>query len=259
MLRNTVERILRAGILNSCYSSLREGFNRVRWGHFGASKYCPVCEKYSRKFQSFGTCGSSRPDARCTFCGSLERHRLVWAFFYDRTDLFDDSTSKRMLQISPGPFADVLREEQGIDYLSGDIDEGKAMEKVDVTDIQYPADTFDVVYASHVLEHIPDDRKAMREIRRVLAPDGWAVLLVPITAEETFGDSSITDPEERVRLFGQHDHVRRYGPDFKDRLEEAGFDVTRYSAPEVVEEENVQRMGLKRMGAVDEKIHFCRK
>jgi SAM-dependent methyltransferase len=160
-----------------------------------------------------------------------------------------------MLQISPGPFADALKEEQSIDFLSGDIDEEEAMEKVDVTDIQYPADTFDVVYSSHVLEHVPDDRKAMREIRRVLSPDGWAVLQVPITAEETFEDPSMTDPEERERVFGQDNHVRRYGPDYRKRLEEAGFDVMLHSAPEVVGEENVQRMGIME----DEKIHFCRK
>jgi len=160
-----------------------------------------------------------------------------------------------MLQISPGVFTDEFRKEESIDYTCGDIDPEKAIETLDVTDIQYPTGTFDVIYSSHVLEHVPEDRKAMRELCRVLHPDGWAVLQVPITAEETFGDPSITDPEERERLFGQHNHVRRYGPDYSERLEEAGFDVTLYPAPEVVGEENIQRMGV----VEDEKIHFCRK
>ncbi len=126
---------------------------------------------------------------------------------------------------------------------------------MDITDVQYPDDTFDVIYCSHVLEHVPEDRKAMRELRRVLAPAGWAVLQVPITAEETFEDPSVTDPEERERLFGQCDHVRRYGPDYALRLKEAGFEVRTYTAAEVVGAENLERMGIKK----DERVHYCTK
>jgi ubiquinone/menaquinone biosynthesis C-methylase UbiE len=90
---------------------------------------------------------------------------------------------------------------------------------MDITDIQYPDNTFDVIYCSHVLEHVPDDRKAMREFARVLKPEGWAVFMVSLSEEHTIEDPSITSPAERERLFGQHDHVRRYGPDFKDRLD----------------------------------------
>src|SRR5262249_12426105 len=78
----------------------------------------------------------------------------------------------------------------------------------------------------HVLEHVPDDRRAMREFYRVLKPGGWAILLVPITVERTFEDPAVVDPAERLRLFGQEDHVRRYGPDYGDRLSEAGFAVS---------------------------------
>jgi SAM-dependent methyltransferase len=94
----------------------------------------------------------------------------------------------------------------------------RAMVRMDITDIQYPKDTFDVIYCSHVLEHVVDDRKAMREFHRVLRPDGWALLLVPITVEKTFEDPSVTDPEERLSVFGQEDHVRCYGPDYVERL-----------------------------------------
>lgn len=179
----------------------------------------------------------------------------MWEFFHRYTTLFDGSTSLRMLHVAPGPFSEALIEEESIDYLSGDVDEEKAMEKVDVTDIQYPDGSFDVIYASHVLEHVPEDERAMHELCRVLHPEGWAVLQVPITAEETFEDPSVTDPEERERLFGQWNHVRRYGPDYKDRLEEAGFKVTKYPAPEVVGQENVKRMGVME----DEDVYFCEK
>ncbi|WP_118841629.1 class I SAM-dependent methyltransferase [Salinibacter ruber] len=250
-MKDTAKKILKQAIPESQHGNLRQAYERVKY--FGRSRYCPVCQSYARKFKPFGV--DPRPDAMCPFCGSLERHRLDWVFFHDHTDLFDRSTTLRMLHIAPGPFAEALREEESIDYLSGDIDEEKAMEKVDVTGIQYPDGSFDVIYASHVLEHVPEDKKAMHELHRVLEPEGWAVLQVPITAEETFEDPSVTDPEERERLFGQWNHVRRYGPDYKDRLEEAGFEVTKCPAPEVVGRENVERMGITE----NEDVYFCEK
>ncbi len=128
------------------------------------------------------------------------------------------------------------------------------MVRMDITDIQYPDNLFDVVYCSHVLEHVCDDRKAMREFNRVLKSNGWAVFLVPITAESTFEDPSVTDPAERERLFGQHDHVRRYGPDLKDRLEQARFNVRCFTTAEIVGEKRIARLGVKK-----ETVFFCKK
>lgn len=122
-----------------------------------------------------------------------------------------------------------FRRQIGAGYLTADL-LLPADEKMDITGIQHPDDSFDVVYCSHVLEHVPDDRKAMREFYRVLKPSGWAIFMIPITVDKTVEDPTITDPQERLRLFGQDDHVRRYGPDFVDRLQEAGFSVTVTSA-----------------------------
>jgi SAM-dependent methyltransferase len=97
-----------------------------------------------------------------------------------------------------------------------------------------PANSFDVVYCSHVLEHVPDDRAAMRELRRALSPNGWAVFMVPITAPVSFEDPHVTRPEDRESIFGQRDHVRRYGPDFRSRLGQAGFKVRAIHARDVV-------------------------
>jgi SAM-dependent methyltransferase len=119
-----------------------------------------------------------------------------------------------------------------------------AMVRLDITEIDFPDESFDVVYCSHVLEHVPDDRKALAEIRRVLKPDGWAILLVPIDAAETIEDPSITDPGERLRLFGQGDHVRRYGPDYVERLHQAGFDVAVTSPPQLATPVEIASMGL---------------
>ncbi len=111
-----------------------------------------------------------------------------------------------------------------IDYLSVDLDSPYAMRHCDITAIPEPDASFDVVICNHVLEHIPDDRKAMRELRRVLKPGGLAVLQHPIhDRPDTFEDQSIVSPDERLRVFGQEDHVRIYGWDFVDRLRDVGF------------------------------------
>ncbi len=181
--------------------------------------------------QPFGL--APRPDALCPDCGSVERHRLVWLFFKHKTNLFDRSP-KKMLHIAPEKALDEnLRKTPALDYLTADLTDPRAMVRMDITDIPYPDNLFDVIYCSHVLEHVPDDRKAIRHLNRVLKPTGWAVFVVPIKVEKTIEDTSITDPADRRRLFGQHDHVRRYGPDFADRLAEAGFDVTTFSATDI--------------------------
>lgn len=212
----------------------------LRW--FGAGRFCPLCDRWSRRFRTFGLV--RRPGAQCPRCGSLERHRLVWEFFKRKTDLFDGAT-KRMLHVAPEPqIRTKLLNVPELDYLSADLLDDSAMVRMDVTDIQYPDASFDVIYCSHVLEHVPDDRKAMRQFRRILRPGGWAVLVVPITAEQTFEDPSVTDPAERERLFGQNDHVRRYGPDFEERLREADFCVERYSVEDVLGHADAREMAV---------------
>ena len=138
----------------------------------------------------------------------------------------------------------MFSEAAGDGYLTADLLDTGVMESMDITDIAWPDGSFDVIYCSHVLEHVVDDCKAMRELCRVLAPSGWAMLNVPITANETFEDPSVTDPRERIRQFGQKDHVRRYGPDYMDRLTAAGFEVTRISAGDLVADANIERYGL---------------
>ncbi|MDJ0839291.1 MAG: methyltransferase domain-containing protein [Acidobacteriota bacterium] len=142
-----------------------------------------------------------------------------------------------------------------IRYVSADLDSPIAMMKMDITDIPFADGEFGVIFCSHVLEHVDDDRTAMRELLRVLDDKGWALLDVPITAEKTFEDPSVTDPDERTRLFGQPDHVRRYGPDFADRLQEAGFEVKVIYAHTIIDE----AMQIKMRVPADEKVFYCTK
>ncbi len=193
---------------------IRNWFRRILYR--GQTKFCPVCEKSSRKFLPFGR--PRRQDARCPQCGALERHRLLWLYLKMRTDLFD-GRSKKVLHIAPEQcFEPLLRKSLGDGYITADLYNPKAMVKMDITNIDYYKETFDVILCSHVLEHVDDDKKALREFWRVLKHNGRAFIMVPITAEVTFEDPTIVDPKKRFIVFGQEDHVRRYGHDFVDRL-----------------------------------------
>jgi hypothetical protein len=208
----------------------------------GEGRWCPVCEGSSRKFRPFGEV--RRPDAKCPRCGALDRHRFIWLYFSRRTDLFDGKP-KRMLHVAPEQwFEPRLRARLGPGYLTADLIDPHVMQRMDITQIPYPDGTFDVIYCSHVLEHVPDDRRAMREFRRVLKPGGWAVLMVPITADKTFEDPTVTDPAERRRLFGQADHVRRCGPDYAERLRDAGFRITVIQHTDLISRADAERMAI---------------
>lgn len=220
--------------------------------YFGKQRYCPVCKSSVRLFQPFGIV--PRPDARCPVCGSLERHRLVWLFFQQGTDLFDQR-DKRMFYVAPETHIERrLKKIPGLECITADIAEDRAMMRVDITDVPFGEATFDVIYCSHVLEHVQEDRPAMAELYRILKPGGWAVLQVPITSDVTIEDASVTDPGEREKKFGQADHVRRYGPDYKDRLTDAGFNLRCVKTSDIVDKsERIQMMGLME----NEDIFLC--
>lgn len=200
----------------------------------GTGRWCPVCEQPSRRFRPFGV-DERRDEAMCVHCGALERHRLLWLFFNRMTKLFAGPRSATsFLHVAPERcFEPRLRKRLGAGYLTADLEDPGADVRMDVTRIEYPDASFDVVYCSHVLEHVPDDRRALREFHRVLRRDGWAIILVPITAAATVEDPTETDPKERLRRFGQDDHFRRYGPDFLDRLRAAGFNVRVVRVPDL--------------------------
>ena len=154
--------------------------------------------------------------------------RLVYLYLLKKTNFCDENL--KLLHIAPEErLSAFIKKRSNIDYLTADIDlqRGNVMVKMDITQINYPDNTFDVVICNHVLEHIIDDHKAMSELFRVLKPNGWGILQVPISLSlsETFEDASVTTPEERERIFGQSDHVRIYAMDYVDRLKKSGFDV----------------------------------
>jgi SAM-dependent methyltransferase len=179
---------------------------------------CPVCGGRFRMFLPF----HGRRNAICAGCGSLERDRLVWLFLREGTNLFSDSL--RVLHVAPErAIQERLRPLPNLDYLSGDLLSPLAMMRVDLQDIELPDESFDVIICNHVLDDVPDDRRAMRELRRILRPTGWALMQTPVH-----------DDLAETREGGDVDagSVRTYGRDFVSRLEDAGFtvEVDRFAA-----------------------------
>jgi SAM-dependent methyltransferase len=228
---------------------------------------CPFCGTRDAEFLPFGLDapvlrqrhvigGGYRPHAMCPVptCASLDRERLVYLFLMQRIDLL--AGNARVLHVAPeGNLSAALSNRPC--YVAADLIAYEGLVQMDITDIHWPDASFDVVVCNHVLEHVVADRTAIREIHRVLEPGGIAILQVPISrsALTTHEDLSVTEPAERLRLFGQSDHVRLYGQDYPDRLRDAGFHVAIYNARAEFGDEVCERFALCK----DENVYFCRR
>lgn len=222
--------------------------------YIGNKFVCPCCGWHFRQFLTHGV--KPRKNAKCARCDSMERHRLLWLYLKNKTNLFSDNL--KVLHFAPEYiFQKNLRSMSNLDYISADLDSPLAMVNVDIINILYDDNSFDVILCSHVLEHVIDDREAMKELFRVLKPGGWAILLVPLSNEsdKTFEDPSIESPRDREHIFGQKDHVRIYGRDYKDRLEKAGFTVKVDGYVRELGDDKIKKHGLSE----DQEIYFCTK
>jgi Methyltransferase domain len=218
----------------------------------GDAVECPCCGGRFREFMP----GRDQNNPICPRCGAQARHRALWLYLHERTDLFS-SKGLKVLHFAPErALGGALAAARGIDYVSADLADPAAMEHFDITDIPHEDGSFDAILCIHVLEHVEDDRQAMRELRRVLRPDGFAIVLVPLDLDRahTYEDPAITDPAERQRAFWQSDHLRLYGRDFPDRLQEAGFDVTVDQWVRSLEPALIKRYGLFPL----EDMYVCR-
>jgi SAM-dependent methyltransferase len=186
---------------------------------------CPVCQGHYRRFMPYGY-NQVRENALCPGCLSLERHRLLWLYLRNRTAFF--SAGLKVLHIAPEQcFYKRFRKMKNLNYITADLESPLADVKLNVQELPFGDHVFDVVICNHVLEHVPDDRKAMAEIYRVLKKGGYALMQVPTdySMENTYEDFSITDPSDREKRFRQKDHYRLYGRDYLTRLTEAGFSI----------------------------------
>ena len=174
---------------------------------------------------------------------SLERHRLLWLYLKNETDFFTSKELKKVLHFAPEQaFYKRFRNQKNLDYTTTDLFSPLADVKADICNLPFKDNQYDVILCNHVLEHIPDDTKAMQELYRILKPGGMAILQIPqdLKREVTFADDTITDQKERAKIFGQYDHVRIYGRDYFDKLRSIGFkvieeDYTHKITPQLVE------------------------
>jgi glycosyltransferase involved in cell wall biosynthesis len=184
--------------------------------------------------------------AICPSCHSLDRERLYKYFLEIETDILISELN--ILHVAPEKnLRALINQNKRVKYVCGDLyPTDEEMIKLDITNIEFPDNIFDVILCSHVLEHIPDDKLAMRELYRVLKPGGWGILQVPIALDliETYEDFSIITPEEKFIAFGQDDHVRIYAKDYVDRLRSVGFLVEIYNYADKLGVEQALRIGL---------------
>ena len=207
----------------------------------GNSVHCNVCDRHFRKFMSAGVdaevltrCdvvgGGFRDNALCPYCLAAERTRLICRYL---KEIFGVHTNDKplCLHIAPEwPLVKQIKKQLNIKVITGDLYSPYVDKIIDVTSINEPDNTYDIVICSHVLEHIPDDKTAIAELYRVLKPGGRAILQVPIslTLETTIENLPSDSREQRLENYGQVDHVRLYGQDYKHRLESCGFQVEKY-------------------------------
>ncbi|GGH65455.1 MAG: SAM-dependent methyltransferase [Bacteroidetes bacterium] len=224
---------------------------------YGGSRFVdPIDGKGYRKFLPYGYGGNIRENALSPGTNSLERHRLMWLYLKRESDFF--TQPKKVLHVAPEQcFYGRFRKMSNLDYTTADLDSPIADISMDIHDIPFEENTFDVVFCNHVLEHVDDDQQCMRELCRVLKPGGMAIMQVPYipNQEVTVEDPSITDPAERERLFGQYDHVRKYGKDYADRLKNAGFKVTKVDFSEILPSEEFDKYRLPK----GEPLYVCSK
>ncbi len=198
---------------------------------------CNLCGHQGR-FLPFGN--APRQGVLCPCCGSIERHRLVGLWIDQNQGRVDDAS---MLHFAPEYGLARLFKERVHEYRGADIDPHMADVVLNIESIDLPDGSVDLVLASHVLEHV-DDAKALSEIHRILTPGGAALLMFPLVDgwEFTYENPAHVTPQDRAKYFGQHDHVRYYGRDVRDRIRSVGFQLEEFTAMEP----DVSRYGLMR-------------
>jgi len=215
----------------------------------------PIDGTTYRKFLPYGY-EKVRPNVLAPGTLSLERHRLFWLYLQNETSFFSEKL--RVLHFAPEQaFLKRFRKLKNITYTTTDLNSPIADVKADICNLPFKDNSYDFIICNHVLEHIPDDTKAMQELYRVLAPNGTAILQVPYDRNQTttYEDDTITDPKERAAIFGQYDHVRVYGMDYFEKLKSVGFAVEGVDYTAQLSEKEIETYRLPK----GELVPVCRK
>jgi SAM-dependent methyltransferase len=236
--------------------------------HIGNKYICPFCNYSSKDLSVIGldlpvlvekqVIGGGKRYGGCYNCGSTDRERLIYIYLKYKKNILNDCKHMRVLHVAPEKNITLFLQKIDFEqYVCGDLftkgySYPQHVQNLNILNMPYDENTFDLIICNHVLEHIQTDILAMKELQRVLKRGGQAILQVPISKNnfKTFEDSSITDPKQREKVFGQFDHVRIYGQDYTDRLKESGFKVNRINLYS-----EFMKFGLNE----DEDIFICEK
>ncbi|WP_100613388.1 class I SAM-dependent methyltransferase [Confluentibacter citreus] len=204
----------------------------------------PIDGKHFKTFLPYGY-GKQRPNVLSPSTLSLERHRLLWLYLKNETDFF--TSHKKVLHFAPEQaFYKRFKSMENLDYTTTDLNSPLADVKADICNLPFEDNSFDVILCNHVLEHIPDDTKAMQELYRVMKIGGMGIFQIPqdVSRKTTFEDNTITDKKERSKIFGQYDHVRIYGLDYFNKLRSIGFKVEEVDYTSKLSEEDITKYCL---------------
>ncbi|MDG1729583.1 MAG: methyltransferase domain-containing protein [Algibacter sp.] len=204
----------------------------------------PIDGKRFKTFLPYGY-GNQRNNVLSPSTLSLERHRLLWLYLKNETNFF--SAELKVLHFAPEQaFYKRFKKMSNLDYVTTDLNSPLADVKADICNLPFDENEFDIILCNHVLEHIPDDTKAMQELFRVLKVDGMGIFQIPqdLNRDLTFEDDNITDKKERAKIFGQYDHVRVYGLDYFDKLRNIGFKVQEVDYTSKFSEEEITKYCL---------------
>lgn len=240
----------------------------------GTKFECPLCKKQFRKFKDGGEShpffkehkiigGGRRENMLCPYCLSTDRDRLIYFYLTTRNEFQNKELT--LLHVSPEPaLKNILSKFPNVNYYSGDKFEkryqgfyyDKTTVNLDLTNLQYPNEKFDIILCNHVLEHIKEENKALKEIKRVLKSDGWAILQVPIAIDNLKTiEYQILSPEKRKSTYGQEDHERLYGLDYPERLRSYGFIVDFWKSSDLLNADKISKFALNS----EEKVFIVRK
>ena len=219
-------------------------FKLISIFYLGNNVTCPICESNFRKFFPYGR--KVRDNALCTNCLSLERHRLIYIYLSRKTSIL--SGNNKILHIAPEAcLIKKFKENSNIDYITADLISPLADIKMDIHKMPFKDENFDFVMCNHVLEHVDDDIRALEEIKRVLKKGGEGIIQVPFyypVPEKTIEDKSVIKGSDREKLYGQSDHLRKYGKDYDKRLSSNGLKVLKIKTQEFLTHDEILRYGL---------------
>ena len=204
----------------------------------------PIDGKTFKQFLPYGY-GKQRNSVLSPSTLSLERHRLLWLYLGEETNFFTEY--HKVLHFAPEQaFYKRFKKMKNLDYTTTDLNSPLADVKADICNLPFEENSFDVILCNHVLEHIPDDTQAMKELYRIMKTGGMGVFQIPqdLSRDKTFEDNSITDKKKRAKIFGQYDHVRVYGKDYFDKLRSVGFKVEEVDYTSQLSEEDIKKYCL---------------